>query len=81
MAKNGVEGVFTADPRVEPAAEFIEQITHMEALERRLRVMDLTALTLCMENNLPIYVFNMDDPRNIDRIVCGEKVGTLVATA
>jgi uridylate kinase len=81
MAKNGVEGVYSADPRTEPEAEFIEQITHMEALERRLRVMDLTALTLCMENNLPIYVFNMDDPRNIDRIVCGEKVGTLVATA
>jgi uridylate kinase len=81
MAKNGVEGVFTADPRIEPSAEFIAEITHMEALERRLRVMDLTALTLCMENHLPIYVFNMDDPRNIDRIVCGEKVGTLVATA
>jgi uridylate kinase len=81
MAKNGVEGVFTADPRVEPSAKFIAEITHMEALERRLRVMDLTALTLCMENHLPIYVFNMDDPRNIDRIVCGEKVGTLVATA
>jgi uridylate kinase len=80
MAKNGVEGVYSADPRTEPTAEFIEEITHMEALEKRLRVMDLTALTLCMENNLPIYVFNMDDPRNIDRIVCGEKVGTLVAT-
>ena len=50
----------------------------MEALERRLRVMDTTALTLCMENDLPIYVFNMDDERNIDRIVCGERVGTLV---
>jgi uridylate kinase len=81
MAKNGVEGVYTADPRTEPSAEFIEQISHMEALERRLRVMDLTALTLCMENELPIYVFNMDDPRNIDRIVSGERVGTLVATA
>jgi len=81
MAKNGVEGVYTADPRTEPSAEFIEQISHMEALERRLRVMDLTALTLCMENDLPIYVFNMDDPRNIERIVSGERVGTLVATA
>jgi uridylate kinase len=80
MAKNGVEGVLTADPREDPAAELIEHITHMEALERRLRVMDLTALTLCMENDLPIYVFNMDDERNIDRIVCGERVGTLVAT-
>jgi uridylate kinase len=52
----------------------------MEALQRRLRVMDSTALTLCMENRLPLYVFNMDDERNIDRIVCGERVGTLVAT-
>jgi uridylate kinase len=80
MGKNGVEGVFTADPRTDPGAEFIERISHMEALERRLRVMDLTALTLCMENNLPIYVFNMDDARNIERIVSGERVGTLVAT-
>ena len=80
MAKNGVEGVYTADPREDPGAEFIAEITHMEALERRLRVMDLTALTLCMENGLPIYVFNMDDERNIDRIVSGERVGTLVAT-
>jgi uridylate kinase len=80
MAKNGVEGVLTADPREDPDAELIEQITHMEALERRLRVMDLTALTLCMESGIPLYVFNMDDERNIDRIVCGERVGTLVST-
>jgi uridylate kinase len=80
MAKNGVEGVYTADPREEPDAEFIAEITYMEALQRQLKVMDLTALTLCMENNLPIYVFNMDDERNIDRIVCGERVGTLVTT-
>jgi len=80
MAKNGVEGVYTADPREDPEAMLINEITHMEAVSRRLRVMDLTALTLCMENNLPIHVFNMDDERNIDRIVCGERVGTLVAT-
>jgi uridylate kinase len=80
MAKNGVEGVFSADPRTDPDAEFIDEISHMEALQRRLRVMDSTALTLCMENRLPLYVFNMDDERNIDRIVCGERVGTLVAT-
>jgi uridylate kinase len=80
MAKNGVEGVLTADPREDPDAQLIDQITHMEALERRLRVMDLTALTLCMENGIPLYVFNMDDERNIDRIVCGERVGTLVKT-
>ena len=80
MAKNGVEGVLTADPRQDPDAQLIDEITHMEALERRLRVMDLTALTLCMENGIPLYVFNMDDERNIDRIVCGERVGTLVKT-
>jgi uridylate kinase len=80
MAKNGVEGVLTADPREDPDAQLIDSITHMEALERRLRVMDLTALTLCMESGIPLYVFNMDDERNIERIVSGERVGTLVAT-
>jgi len=80
MAKNGVEGVYTSDPRTDPDAEFITQITHMEAVSRQLRVMDATAQTLCAENGLPIYVFNMDDERNIDRIVSGERVGTLVTT-
>jgi uridylate kinase len=80
MAKNGVEGVYTADPRTDPSAELITEITHMEAIERRLRVMDSTALTLCMENRLPIHVFNMDDERNIVRIVSGERIGTLVHT-
>jgi uridylate kinase len=80
MAKNGVEGVYSADPAQDPEAEFLAQITHMEAIQRRLRVMDATALTLCMENRLPLHVFNMDDERNIDRIVSGERVGTLVVT-
>jgi uridylate kinase len=80
MAKNGVEGVFTADPQTVPDAEFIPQITHREALELGLRVMDSTALSLCMDNQLPIYVFNMNDEQNIDRIVSGERVGTLVTT-
>jgi uridylate kinase len=80
MAKNGVEGVYTADPALDPEAEFLPQISHMDAIQRRLRVMDATALSLCMENKLPLYVFNMDDERNIDRIVSGERVGTLVAT-
>jgi uridylate kinase len=80
MAKNGVEGVFSADPRTDEDAQFIPEITHMDAIQRRLRVMDSTALTLCMENRLPLYVFNMDDERNIERIVSGERVGTLVAT-
>jgi uridylate kinase len=80
MAKNGVEGVFTADPRKDPSATFIPEITHKEALTRGLQVMDSTAFALCMDNNTPIVVFNMADQRNIDRIVSGERVGTLVRT-
>jgi uridylate kinase len=80
MAKNGVEGVYDADPRVTPDARFLPEVTHREAIEQRLEVMDSTALSLCMDNSLPIYVFNMDDEANIDRIVCGERVGTVVST-
>jgi uridylate kinase len=78
MAKNGVEGVYSADPAVHPDAEFIPEITHKEALTRGLRVMDSTAFALCMDNNLPIVVFNMTDGRNLDKIVSGERVGTIV---
>jgi len=81
MAKNRVEGVYTADPATDPDAEFLEQITYMDAIQRQLRVMDATALTLCMENHLPLYVFNMDDEENIDRIVSGQRVGTLVSSS
>jgi uridylate kinase len=80
MAKNGVEGVYSADPNADPSAEFLPEITHMQALERRLGVMDATALALCMDNRLPIVVFNMADESNIARIVSGERVGTLVRT-
>ncbi len=80
MAKNGVEGVYSADPALDASAQFIPEITHMEALERRLRVMDSTALALCMENAMPLNVFNMDDETNIARIVEGARVGTLVRT-
>jgi uridylate kinase len=81
MAKNGTEGIYTADPNKDPDAEFIPEISAREALQRGLKVMDSTALSLCMDNGLPIYVFNMDDEGNIDRIVSGERVGTLVTTA
>jgi len=80
MAKNGVQGVFTADPALDSDAEFIEQITHMEAIEKRLKVMDATALSLCLENGLPIHVFNMSDDGAIARVVSGERIGTLVIT-
>jgi len=80
MAKNGVEGVLDADPRVVPDAKLIPRISHMEAIERGLRVMDTTALTLCMDNNLPIFVFNMSEDRNISRLLDGEHIGTMVVT-
>ena len=80
MAKNGVEGVLDADPRLVPEAKLIPRISHMEAIERGLRVMDTTALTLCMDNGLPIFVFNMNDERNIGRLLDGERVGTMVVT-
>jgi uridylate kinase len=80
MAKHGVEGVFDADPSVDPSASFIPEITHRAAIERNLRVMDSTALSLCMDNELPIHVFNMADESNIERIIGGERVGTLVAS-
>lgn len=80
MAKHGVEGVYDADPRHVSDARFLPEITHREAIEKGLKVMDSTALSLCMDNDLPIYVFNMADESNIDRIVHGERVGTLVSS-
>jgi uridylate kinase len=80
MGKNGVDGVFSADPALDAEATFIPEITHMDAIQRRLGVMDATALTLCMESALPLHVFNMDDEHNITRILSGERVGTLVVT-
>ena len=80
MAKNGVEGVLTGDPRIDSDVTLISEISHMDALRRGLRVMDYTALTLCAENSMPLYVFNMNDERNIERIVSGERVGTVVVT-
>ncbi|MFM9045989.1 MAG: UMP kinase [Solirubrobacterales bacterium] len=79
MAKNGIEGVFDRDPASDPDAQFIPELTHMEAIERSLGVMDSTALSLCMDHQLPIYVFNMGVDGNMGRIVSGEKVGTLVS--
>jgi len=81
MAKNGVEGVYSADPAIDASAEFIPEISHMEAIERRLRVMDSTALALCMENGMPLNVFNMEDEESLARIISGVRVGTLVSTS
>jgi uridylate kinase len=79
MAKHGTEGVYGDDPRVDPQAEFLPELTHREAIERGLRVMDTTALSLCMDNHLPIYVFELADG-NIRRVVSGERVGTIIST-
>jgi uridylate kinase len=80
MAKNGVEGIFSADPKEDPDAAFIPEISAREALQRGLKVMDSTALSLCMDNHLPINVFDMNGEGNLERIVSGERVGTLVTT-
>ncbi len=79
MAKHSVDGVYAADPNVEPGAQMHEFVTYQEALERRLGVMDATALSLCMENRLPIRVFDMTRPENLIRIMAGEPIGSLVS--
>jgi uridylate kinase len=80
MGKNAVDGVYDGDPRLDPRAAFLPELTHKDAIERSLKVMDTTALSLCMDNNLPIYVFGLDDERNIERLVSGERVGTIITT-
>jgi uridylate kinase len=75
-----VDGVYTADPRIDPSATMFEHITHREALERGLRVADSTAFSLCMDNNMPIIVFNLLTEGNIARAVRGERIGTLVSS-
>ena len=80
MAKHEVDGVYAADPNLDPTAEKLDNITHREALERRLKVMDSTALSLCMENDLPIIVFDLFAPGNLERIIRGESVGSIVAS-
>ena len=80
MAKNGVEGVLDGDPRTDPNAKLIPELTHLQAIERGLKVMDTTALSLCMDNHLPIHVFELA-PGNIGRVAQGERIGTLVTTS
>ena len=73
-----VDGIYTADPEKEPTATKFTEITYDEVLRRHLKVMDLTAITLCMENQMPIYVFDMDTVGNLQRVINGEPIGTLV---
>jgi uridylate kinase len=74
-----VNGIYTADPEKFPDAQRFEKISFRECLDKNLRVMDMTAFTLCMENNLPIIVFDMNESGNLKKVVLGEKVGTLVS--
>jgi len=79
MAKNGVRGVYDGDPQLDPQATFLPRLTHLEAIERGLKVMDTTALSLCMDNKLTIHVFELAHG-NIARVVAGEEVGTIIET-
>lgn len=73
-----VDGIYTADPEKDPTAVKFDEITYDEIYNRNLKVMDLTATTMCKENNMPIYVFDMDTPGNLKKVLQGEKIGTLV---
>lgn len=78
MAKNGVDGVYSADPRVDKTATKFEEISYMEVLNRHLMIMDQTAITLCMDNKIDLCVFNMQQDGNIAKAVNGEKIGTRI---
>ncbi|MDY5688592.1 MAG: UMP kinase [Bacteroidaceae bacterium] len=73
-----VDGIYTADPEKDPTATKFHDITYSEVIQRGLKVMDITATAMCMQNHLPIYVFNMDIPGNLKKVISGEEIGTLV---
>ena len=78
VAKNGVDGVYTADPKTDPTAEKLETVTFRDALKRGLKVVDSTAFSLCMDNKMPMRVFGMEPSGNVTKAILGEKIGTLV---
>jgi uridylate kinase len=80
MAKNKIDGVYDSDPRTNPNAQKIDQISHMEVVNRNLQVMDLTALTLCQDKNLPLIVFDIFAEGNLSRLLRGESVGTRISS-
>jgi uridylate kinase len=80
MSKNGVDGIYTADPRKDPKAKKIDRITHLQVLNKRLAVMDTTALTLCLDNKLPIIVFDLEAKDGMQKAVLGKTIGTLVSS-
>ncbi|HEY98139.1 MAG TPA: UMP kinase [Dehalococcoidia bacterium] len=80
MSKNKVDGIYSADPKKDPTAIKFDNITYLEALNKRLKVMDVTALSLCMDNRLPIIVFDLESPKSIHKAVLGKRIGTLVSS-
>ncbi len=81
MGKNGVDGVYTADPRTDPSSQFLEHLTYTRALVEDLAVMDATALSMCRDNDVPMRVFGLEQPGNVTRALEGEKIGTLVTSS
>ncbi len=79
MSKNKVDGIYSADPRKDPAAKKYDRITYLEALNKRLKIMDATALSLCLDNKLPIIVFDLEAQNSLKKVVLGEPIGTLVS--
>ena len=79
MKATKVDGIYTADPLKDPTAERYDRISYLQVLERRLQVMDATAISLCMDNRLPILVFNLRTPGNLRRAVLGEPIGSTVS--
>ena len=80
MTKNNVDGVYSADPNKHPEAKKLHRLTHLEALNLRLSVMDTTALSLCLDNQLPIVVFDLKSPDSIERAINGENIGTIICS-
>ena len=80
MTKNNVDGIYSADPRKDPSAKKFNKLTHFKALNMRLQVMDATALSLCLENKLPIIVFDLQAPHSIEQAIIGAPIGTLVSS-
>lgn len=78
MAKNGVDGVYSADPQKDDSATKYEELTHLDIINKNLQVMDTTASTLSMDNDIPLVVFNLNEPGNIKKVVLGETIGTTV---
>jgi uridylate kinase len=78
MTKNNVDGVYSADPQKDASAKKFDHLSYLEALNMRLDVMDSTALSLCLENKLPIIVFDLQAERSLERVISGEHIGTLI---